>query len=215
MRRGGRPRADTEVLLLVTRHQAKVPPFLNESPRRSRRAVGDVLDRMPPPGDVERAGPMHRVPLLQWQTWVRLAFVEAESDWRSLRRLRVEDGQLSDFRLAPERDWRNGTLGVKGWDDPAGTITGNARPGAGAFSVADPGRVDGVAAFGQYGVKRWDETSQTVIGKAAAGAGHFDVADPRHDGLAKFSNVYRVIAWDKHASAGALVHGSGDEPTWS
>lgn len=31
---------------------------------------------MPLPGDVVTAGPMHRVPSLQWKTWVRLAFVE-------------------------------------------------------------------------------------------------------------------------------------------
>ena len=156
---------------------------------------------MPLPGDIERGGAMHRVPLLQWQTWVRLAFVEAGSDWRSLKRLRVEDGQLTDFRLTPDLDWRNGTLGVQAWQEPAGTITGNARPGAGAFSVADPRRADDVAAFGQYGVKRWNEASQTVIGKAAVGAGHFSVADPRHDGPAKFSNVYRVVEWNRHASA--------------
>ncbi len=58
-----------------------------------------------------------------------------------------------------------------------------------------------MAAFGQYGVKHWRETSQTVIGKAAVGAGHFAVADPRHDGPAKFSNVYRVIEWNRNASA--------------
>jgi site-specific DNA-cytosine methylase len=187
--------------LLVARHQAKVPPFLYEPPKRSLRAVGDVLGRMPMPGDIERGGPMHRVPLLQWQTWVRLAFVEAGSDWRSLKRLRVENGQLSDFRLEPDMDWRNGVLGVQAWGEPAGTITGNARPGAGAFSVADPRRPDNVAAFGQYGVKRWSEASQTVIGKAAVGAGNFAVADPRHRGPAKFSNVYRVIEWNRHASA--------------
>ena len=68
--------------------------------------------RMPLPGDVERGGPMHRVPMLQWQTWARLAFVEAGSDWRSLKRLQVEDGRLTDFRLTPDMDWRNGTLGV-------------------------------------------------------------------------------------------------------
>jgi site-specific DNA-cytosine methylase len=187
--------------LLVARNQAKVPPFLYEPPKRSLRAVGDVLERMPLPGDIARGGPMHRVPLLQWQTWVRLAFVEAGSDWRSLKRLRVEDGQLADYRLTPDLDWRDGVLGVQAWGEPTGTVTGNARPGAGAFSVADPRRADDVAAFGQYGVKRWDEVSQTVIGKAAVGAGHFAVADPRHDGPAKFSNVYRVVAWDKHASA--------------
>lgn len=175
--------------LLVARHQAKVPPFLYEPPKRPLRAVGDVLGHMPLAGDIARGGPMHRVPSLQWQTWVRLAFVEAGSDWRSLNRLRVEDAQLADFRLAPDIDWHAGVLGVRAWDDHACTITGNARPGTGAYSIADPRRADGVAAFGQYGVKGWEDTSQTVIGKAAVGAGGFAVADPRHGGPEKFNNV--------------------------
>ena len=78
--------------LMVARHREKVPPFLYEPPKRPLRGVGDILDRLPLPGD-ERAGPMHRMPMLQWKTWVRLAFVEAGSDWRSLNKLRVEDGR--------------------------------------------------------------------------------------------------------------------------
>ena len=74
--------------LLVARHAEKVPPFLYEPIKRPLRAVGDVLGQMPLPGD-ELAGPMHRVPRLQWKTWVRLAFVEAGSDWRSLNKLAV------------------------------------------------------------------------------------------------------------------------------
>ena len=187
--------------LLVARHQLKVPPFLYEPPKRALRAVGEVLERLPLPGDVARAGAMHRVPSLQWQTWVRLAFVEAGSDWRSLNRLRIEDGHLADFRMTPEVDWHAGVLGVRPWDEACGTITGNARPVTGAYSVADPRRAAGVAAFGQYGVKGWDECSQAVIGKAAVGAGNFAVADPRHGGPEKFNNVYRVVAWNKHAAA--------------
>ena len=115
--------------LLVARHQAKVPPFLYEPPKRSLRAVGDVLGRMPLPGDVERGGPMHRVPMLQWQTWVRLAFVEAGSDWRSLKRLQVENGLLTDFPRAPGMAWGNGPRGVHRWEAAAGTGAGGARPG--------------------------------------------------------------------------------------
>lgn len=187
--------------LLVARHQAKVPPFLYEPPKRPLRAVGDVLGRMPLPGDIARAGLMHRVPALQWQTWVRLAFVEAGSDWRSLGRLRVEDGVLSDYRLLPETDWHAGVLGVRGWTEPAVTVTGNARPGTGAYSVADPRRAEALSAFGQYGVKAWEEPSQTVTGKAAVGSGGFSVADPRHGGPDKFNNVYRIVPWDRHAQA--------------
>ena len=187
--------------LLVARHRQKVPPFLYEPPKRPLRAVGDILGRMPLPGDLVRAGPMHRLPSLQWQTWVRLAFVEAGSDWRSLSRLNILDGQLADFRITPETAWRNGALGVTPWSEPTGTITANGRPAAGGFSVADPRRAEGVAAFGQYGVNEWGATMQTVIGKAAVGAGNFSVADPRHGGPTKFSNVYSVVEWDRHAGA--------------
>ena len=186
--------------LLVARHQEKVPPFLYEPEQHRLRAVGEVLEKLPLPGDIARGGPMHRIPLLQWQTWVRLAFVEAGSDWRSLNRLRVHDGYLTDFRLVPERDWHSGVLGVQTWHEPACTVTGNARSGTGAYSVADPRRTDGVAAFGHYGVRTWSETSQVLIGKAAVGDGHFAVADPRHSGPEKFNNIYRVIAWDRHAT---------------
>ncbi|MFF6563575.1 DNA cytosine methyltransferase, partial [Pseudomonas aeruginosa] len=55
--------------LLVARHVEKVPPFLYEPEKKSLRAVGDILGRMPLPGDIEAAGPMHRVPSLQWKTW--------------------------------------------------------------------------------------------------------------------------------------------------
>ena len=187
--------------LLVARHRAKVPPFLYEPSKRSLRAVGDVLGRMPLAGDIDRAGPMHRIPALQWQTWVRLAFVEAGGDWRSLARLSIADGHLEDFRIAPEVDYRNGTLGVQAWSETAGAITANGRPGAGAFSVVDPRRDAQRAAFGQYGVNAWTASSQTVIGKAAVGAGGFAVADPRHGGPAKFNNVYRVVEWTACSAA--------------
>lgn len=124
--------------LLVARHAQKVPPFLYEPPKRPLRGVGDILGRMPMPGDL-RAGPMHRVPSLRWQTWVRLAFVEAGSDWRSLAKLAVHDGMLRDFALLqPDEEWRRGVLGVRGWQDPSVTVPGRSTPTNGAFSVADP-----------------------------------------------------------------------------
>ena len=86
--------------LLVARHIEKVPPFLYEPEKKRLQAVGTVLDRMPLPGD-PTGGPMHRVPRLQWKTWVRLAFVEAGSDWRSLNRLAVENGHLRDYLIVP------------------------------------------------------------------------------------------------------------------
>ncbi|WP_459525572.1 DNA cytosine methyltransferase, partial [Roseomonas mucosa] len=194
--------------LLVARHTAKVKPFLYQPPKRPLHGVGDILSRMSLPGD-PAAGPMHRVPMLHWSTWVRLAFVEAGSDWRSLGRLAVEDGMLRDYALAPCGEWRGGVLGVNRWDEPSGTVAGRSGPSNGAYSVADPRRAEGVAAFGQYGVKRFDEPSQVVIGKAAVGAGHFAVADPRHAGPPKHSNEFRIVPWDGAGRAVTGAHGTG------
>src|SRR5690606_35087416 len=87
--------------LLVARNQAKVPAFLYQPDKKPLLPVGAVLGRMLLPGD-PAAGPMHRIPRLQWKTWVRLAFVEAGSDWRSLNKLAVVDGYLRDYLIMPD-----------------------------------------------------------------------------------------------------------------
>lgn len=185
--------------LLVARHAAKVPAFLYEPPKRPLRPVGDVLGRMPLPGDLG-AGPMHRVPSLQWQTWIRLAFVEAGSDWRSLNRLRVEDGALADYGIARTTHWRGGVLGVRSWDEPAGTIAGRSTSGNGAFNVADP-RIDGHERSVQLGVLPWTKHAPVVTGKMFAGGGVHSVADPRHPGPAKHNNCFRIVRFDTPSAA--------------
>lgn len=170
--------------LLVARHREKVSPFLYEPTKRSLRAVGDVLGPMPLPGD-ELGGPMHRLPALHWRTWVRLAFVEAGSDWRSLQRLAVENGHLRDYALAPEAEYHNGSYGVRPWNEPAWTVTGNGRPASGSFSVADP-RLDASRYEStQYGVTDWQEPAGTITSQRSPGQGRFAVADPRIDGHEK------------------------------
>ncbi|MBL0720220.1 DNA cytosine methyltransferase [Piscinibacter sp. Jin2] len=183
--------------LLVARHIAKVPPLLYEPARRPLRAVGDVLGRMLLPGDL-RAGPMHRVPALQWKTWIRLAFVEAGSDWRSLNRLAVADGVLRDYLVVPTM-FRGG-LGVRGWDETAGAVAGESLPLNGAFSVADPRAADAAAQYQQYGVRRWADTSGAVTGQSAAGGGAHSVADPRCPGVLH-NNAFRVVRYADHAQA--------------
>ncbi|HEY0915676.1 MAG TPA: DNA cytosine methyltransferase [Solimonas sp.] len=202
--------------LLVARHIEKVPPFLYEPDKKPLRAVGDVLGRMPLPGD-DRAGPMHRIPRLNWKTWVRLAFVEAGSDWRSLNRLEVEDGVLRDYLIVPEA--HRGMLGVQPWSEPAGTVTSRCGPTNGVFSVADPRAPAGAEQFGQYGVNGWDRPMGTVIGVKSPGQGTFSVADPRHAGPAKHSNEFRIVRWDRAAQAVTSAHGSGQavadpRPAW-
>lgn len=190
--------------LLVARHTEKVPPFLYEPEKKSLRAVGDILGRMPLPGDIEAAGPMHRVPSLQWKTWVRLALVRAGSDWRSLNDLAVEDGYLRDLVIVPE--YRSGYMGVHGWDDTAGTIAGRSGPTNGAFSVADP-RYRQASNWNhgqQFGVIRWGESAPTIPGQTMPGQGIFSVADPRPN-WNRHSGNYRVIRYDQ--PAGTIIAG--------
>lgn len=198
--------------LMVARHAVKVQPFLYEPPKRSLRAVGEILEKFPMPGDM-RGGPMHALPNLQWKTWVRLAFVEAGSDWRSLKKLKVVDGKLAEYALAPE-GWYGDTLGVRRWDETSGTVTGMAAPTRGAFSVADPRLLgkNGDRYNNIYRVIRWNETSQAVSGGTGPSAGGLNVADPRwpnsqgeHDGK------YSVQPWDGFSKTvtGADRIGSG------
>ncbi|HHQ3558365.1 DNA cytosine methyltransferase [Pseudomonas aeruginosa] len=190
--------------LLVARHVEKVPPFLYEPEKKSLRAVGDILGRMPLPGDIDSAGPMHRVPSLQWRTWVRLALVRAGSDWRSLNELAIEDGHLRDLVIVPE--YRSGYMGVHGWDDTAGTIAGRSGPTNGAFSVADP-RYRQASNWNhgqQFGVIRWAESAPTIPGQTMPGQGTFSVADPRPN-WNRHSGNYRVIRYDQ--PAGTIIAG--------
>ncbi|AVS66614.1 DNA cytosine methyltransferase [Paracidovorax avenae] len=175
-------------MLKVYRHTKKVPPFLYEPQKRKLHAVGDVLRHMPLPGD-EAGGPMHRVPALQWKTWVRLAFVEAGSDWRSLNRLAIEDGNLRDYLLLPQLH--------------AGAC--------GAGAVPDP-RFQQSAAWkdGQaLGVRQWSENTGTIAGQTGPLQGAYSVADPRHHGAPKHSNEYSIVAWDRAARAVTSAHGTG------
>lgn len=193
--------------LLVARHLEKVPNMLYEPAKRPLRAVGDVLGKLPMPGT---GNAMHRLPALAWKTWVRLAFVEAGKDWRSLNRLAIEDGHLRDYLIVPAM--HNGTMGVHAWGDTAGTVTGNARPMTGAFSVADPRAVEGAAQYQQYGVRSWDEPTGAVIGVKSPGQGSYSVADPRlPDNPNRHTQMFRVVRWDRHCATvtGSQQVGSG------
>lgn len=185
--------------LLVARHMEKVPAFLYEPEQKRLQAVGTVLDRMPLPGD-PAGGPMHRVPALLRKTWVRLAFVEAGKDWRSLNRLNVEDGQLRDYLIVPE--YRSGYLGVHRWDESTGTVAGRSTPSNGSFSIADP-RYQG-AEYSQYGVLKMDEPMGAVSAQSAPGGGKYSVADPRRAGPS--FGKYMVTAYD--GAAGTVISGS-------
>jgi site-specific DNA-cytosine methylase len=186
--------------LLVARHEERVPPFLYQPEKRRLRGVGEILETLPLPGDV-RGGPMHRMPALQWKTWVRLAFVEAGSDWRSLNKLAVENGSLRDFGIMPDGVPHNGAYGVHGWEDTAGVVTSNGRPASGMFSVADPRFASGGNEYSQYGVRHWTDPMGAVINVKSPGQGTFAVADPSIPGKPRFNNVFRIVPWNEPAPA--------------
>ena len=185
--------------LLVARHIEKVPPFLYEPRKHSLQPVSAVLSRCPLPGDL-RVGPMHRIPMLNWQTWVRLAFVEAGKDWRCLQRLNVENGVLKDYAIEAATDYHSGVYGVQPWSAPAATVAGRSGPTNGAYSVADP-RLEAHPQSVQLGVRSWDDTGPAVTGQMWPGQGPFAVADPRPTREAPFRNVFRVVRWNEVSRA--------------
>lgn len=191
--------------LMVARLVAKVPPFLYEPMRLGLRSVGEILEKLPCPGD-PRGGRMHEIPELEWKTWVRLAFVRAGSDWRSLNDLAVENGYLRDYLIVPEYREGTGFLGVNAWEESCGAIAGRTGPTNGNYSVADP--LYRGHSFGQFGVLRYQDTSGTVTSQRSPGQGTFSVADPKpHAGKEWHHNVYRIVEWSQ--TRGTVTGGDG------
>lgn len=183
--------------LMVARHREKVPSFLYEPDQHRLRGVGEVLDKLPMPLS-GLGGPMHRMPSLQWKTWVRLAFVEAGGDWRSLNKLAVEDGVLRDFGIVPGTAWHGGALGVTPWGEPTGTVTSRAGPTNGCHAVADPRPPEG-AVWPVGGVGSWSTPAATITGQRSPLQGRHSVADPRRpEGRAAFGQ-YGVQQWERPA----------------
>jgi site-specific DNA-cytosine methylase len=190
--------------LMVARHIEKVPHFLYEPHRHQLQSVGSVLGRMPLPGDA-LGGPMHRIPALQWKTWVRLAFVEAGSDWRSLNKLAIEEGALRDFLIVPEM--RGGVLGVRSWNESTGVVAGRSLPLNGAFSVADPRMPPSdTRHYNLYRVIAWNKPGNVVAGSSHVGGGAMSVADPRsHTG---FGGKGKYIVTPFESPSNTVISGS-------
>lgn len=202
-----------ERFLLVARNTKKVRPFLYEPPRQRVRSIGDVIGELAMPDD-PALGPMHRIPRLTWQTNMRLALIKPGRDWRYLHELPVVDGYLRDLCCVPmETAWRNGPLGVKGWDQPGATVAGESLPTNGQFSVADPRPREQGWNHGVFGVQAWNDTSGAVTSRCHPSNGEYSIADPRLDCDAsdkhgrRHNNVYKLCEWSK-ASA-AVTAGTG------
>lgn len=199
--------------ILIARHAELVPPFVYQPRKYPLRGVGEVIGQMPLPGD-PLAGPMHGVPSLQWQTWVRLAFVESGSDWRSLNKLAVEDGVLRDYGIRPELPLRDNAYGVCRWDDRSPLVTSARAPGQGRFSVADPRAFSSRDGSGYVGVRHWIDHVGVVSSRGGPTNGSLSIADPRpgyragtHTSLlsvAAYDAAARVVCGAAHVAGGAL-----------
>jgi len=175
--------------LLVARNQRKVPMFLYQPPKQRVRSLGEVIGPIPLPDD-PAGGPLHRLPRLQWRTWVRLALIPAGGDWRDLKDIRPEQ-----YRIVPADGRHNNVERITGWDQPAGTVAGGARPSQGAISVADP-RLGCSPRNAAYRIIRWDEPSLAVTGAGDIHSqGAAAVADPRIPGDSD-RGVWIIIAED-------------------
>lgn len=186
--------------LLIARNQQKMSAIVYRPSIRRVRAIGEVLGPLPLPDD-PAMGLMHRLPRLQWKTWVRLALIPAGGDWRDLDKIAPDQYRLE---YVP----RDGAFRVGRWNEPATTITGSAsvRGSNAMAAIADPrlphrdNRHPAV-----YQVVRWDGPGPCVTG-TRFGSGAPAVGDPRI-GCRPRNGTYKVQAWDQPS---ATVIGAND-----
>jgi site-specific DNA-cytosine methylase len=180
--------------LLIARNEKKMPAFIYKPPIQRVKSIGEIIGPLPLPDDATM-GPMHRLPRLQWKTWVRLALIPAGGDWRDLKNIDPEK-----YRL--EHEPRKSTFGVMDWDDSSSTVTGNMRPGgSSATTISDP-RVDFKSGTHHsiYKIAKWEQEGGTVTGAHRPNNGALCIPDPRIKAdKGKHPGVYRVVKFDEPA----------------
>ena len=179
--------------LLIARNIKKITSFVYKPPEQRVKSIGEIIGPILMPDD-PKAGPLHRLPKLQWKTWVRLALIPAGGDWRDLENINPEQYRLEHIP-------RNSTYGVQDWDKPADTVIGNMRVGGSqASAISDPRLSDRDNRHpGVYQIIRFNEPAPCVTG-TRFGSGAPAISDPR-TGFKEGTHVaiYRVSKWDKSA----------------
>ncbi|GIO06247.1 hypothetical protein J31TS6_22750 [Brevibacillus reuszeri] len=188
--------------LLIARNPQKLSNFVYKPPSRRVRAIGEVIGPLPLPND-PAAGPMHKLPRLQWKTWVRLALIPAGGDWRDLEKVDWEN-----YRIAYEP--RKGALSVGDWEEPSGAVTGAAGYGRsnGTQAIADPRLTLQSMYPSGYGVQDWDKAAQTIRSAGRIMNAPVSIADPRFSQeTPKFNHAYKLTSWND--VSGTVASGGG------
>ncbi|MFC6545900.1 DNA cytosine methyltransferase [Cohnella cellulosilytica] len=182
--------------LIMARDPKQVPNVIYYPAPKPMRTIGDVIGPLPTPGDTEVGGPLHKLPRLQWKTWMRLALIPAGGDWRDLQKV-----DYQSLRIIHEP--RAGAYGVAEWDKPSGAVTGTAGPGKsnGVTAVSDP-RL-GLGESGKTNILRIqpaDQPGMCVTGVPGPFQGAACIADPalpEHPG--RHPAKYRIVCADEAA----------------
>lgn len=179
--------------LMVARRVSTVAAALYEPEKHRLRSIGDVLGDLPLPEDPD-AGPMHKLPRIRWETWVRLALIRAGRDWRDLERRWAPDrwGIVPAGSVSPRF---NNVFRLVDWKAPSRAFTGGTSPSAGGLSVADP-RADARWHRGVLGVRNPGETSGTITGNSWPLSGAFSIADPSLNCIPTGATLRVVTAGD-------------------
>jgi site-specific DNA-cytosine methylase len=208
--------------ILIARRPDLMPQVIGLPPNRPMRSCGDVLKELPLP-NTPAAGSLHRLQNLELITWLRLAFVRAGADHRSIPEA-IKAWNSGVLRLP--HTTRRDSYGVSAFEQPARTVRGRADVRTGAAAVADPrvsqlllGRTadnaydDWKGRPGLLGVNNWDKPAPTVTGKMATTSSNAPaaVADQRVNrlllGCEVHNGSYGVQSPDAPATT---VTGTGD-----
>jgi Site-specific DNA methylase len=187
--------------LLIARNAAKMDSFIYQPTKQRVKSIGEVIGPLPLPG-VKSMGPLHRLPKLQWKTWVRLALIPAGGDWRDLEKIAPEEYLLEHIPRG------GGSFGVQEWDKPGHTVTGRAKAnGSTASNIADPRLTERAGRHpGVYRVVKFDEPAPCVTG-TRFGSGALAISDPRTGFKGStHTAIYQVNKWDQEAATVTGAH---------